>query len=154
MKASAFEPRPKRIINFLPEVSMPSPKDGTPRRLVNPAAPRAVEEADVADPGEVEKVKAQQQQLGTGKYADISIKHFKSVGADADAQDVTAWIEVEMVDEENEPVTGERYRVTLPDNSVAEGSLDSEGRARVEGFKPGSCRITFPDLDGEAWEPL
>ena len=63
------------------------------------------------------------------------------------------WVEVELVDEEGSPVPGERYRVTLPDGkTVAEGTLDQNGLARVEGIDPGSCKITFPNLDKEAWE--
>ena len=47
---------------------------------------------------------------------------------------------------------GERYRIELPDGSTAEGTLDEKGQARVEGIEPGNCKITFPDLDQDAWE--
>jgi hypothetical protein len=46
------------------------------------------------------------------------------------------------------------YRITLPDGSVAEGTLDENGFARVEGIVPGTCQITFPSLDKEAWEKV
>jgi len=29
---------------------------------------------------------------------------------------------------------------------------DENGVGRVEGFDPGSCQVSFPDLDKEAWE--
>jgi hypothetical protein len=64
------------------------------------------------------------------------------------------WIEIELVDEENQSVPGEKYRIELPDGSVVEGSLDSQGRARCEGIAPGNCKITFPNLDKEAWEKV
>ncbi len=65
-----------------------------------------------------------------------------------------SWIEIELVDEEDNPVPGERYRITLPDGkTLAEGRLDDKGFARVDGIDPGTCQITFPDLDKEAWEP-
>ena len=58
-----------------------------------------------------------------------------------------------MVDEENHPVAGLAYRITLPDGeTVAEGTLDEKGFARVDGIEPGTCKITFPDLDKDAWE--
>jgi hypothetical protein len=46
-----------------------------------------------------------------------------------------------------------KYRITLPDGeTVAEGTLDDKGFARVDGIEPGTCKITFPDLDKDAWE--
>ena len=57
------------------------------------------------------------------------------------------------MDEDNKPVSGERYIITLPDETAAGGTLDEKGFARVDGIEPGTCKITFPDLDKEAWEP-
>jgi hypothetical protein len=64
------------------------------------------------------------------------------------------WIEIELVDEKNQPVSGEEYRIELTDGSVAEGTLDSQGKARHDGIPPGSCKVTFPNLDKEAWERI
>jgi hypothetical protein len=44
-------------------------------------------------------------------------------------------------------VAGETYEVTLPDGKVARGSTDSQGKAKVQGFEPGQCKIVFPLLD-------
>jgi type VI secretion system secreted protein VgrG len=64
-----------------------------------------------------------------------------------------SWIEIELVDEEDNPIPGEKYKITLPDGkTVATGTLDENGFARVEGIDPGSCKITFPNLDKDAWE--
>jgi hypothetical protein len=42
----------------------------------------------------------------------------------------------------------------LPDGqTLAEGTLDEKGFARVEGVDPGSCKVTFPNLDKSAWSP-
>jgi hypothetical protein len=66
-----------------------------------------------------------------------------------------SWIEIEMVDEDNNPVPGEKYRIILTDNKTfAEGTLDEKGFARVEGIEPGSCKVTFPKLDKDAWEKV
>ena len=62
-----------------------------------------------------------------------------------------AWIELELLDEDGEPRAEEKYRVTDPDGNVSEGTLDKNGYARVEGFKPGQCEINFPDLDESIW---
>lgn len=69
-------------------------------------------------------------------------------------QDKTHWIEIELLDEGGSPVPGEPYRITLPDGStVADGTLDEKGHARVENIDPGSCKVTFPNLDQDAWGP-
>jgi hypothetical protein len=57
------------------------------------------------------------------------------------------WIEFLLVDEDDQPVAGEPYQLTLPDGSVLEGQLDEQGLVRVEGIPSGDCTIYFPDLD-------
>ena len=123
-----------------------SGKAGSP---VSPAAPDAAEDADVADPGEVAEIKAEQKQTKTGKYGSVQVKPHNPTEEEIEEK---SWIEIEMVDEEDEPVPGEKYKITLPDDSVAEGTLDNNGFARVDGIDPGTCKIAFPDLDQEAWE--
>lgn len=69
-------------------------------------------------------------------------------------QDKKSWIEIELVDEEGNPVPSERYRITLPDGTtIADGTLDEKGFARVDNIDPGTCKVTFPDIDRDAWEP-
>ena len=65
-----------------------------------------------------------------------------------------SWIYIELVDEAGQPVPGKRYRVTSPDGRIAEGRLDGNGRARIEGVEPGKCKIDFPGLDKDAWERM
>ena len=62
------------------------------------------------------------------------------------------WIEIRLVDEDDQPVERERYRITHPDGTVSEGVTDAQGSARVDGIDPGNCNVTFPDLDKAAWE--
>lgn len=64
------------------------------------------------------------------------------------------WIEIELVDEENHPVSGEKYRIELPDGQIMEGTLDFNGFARLDGIEKGTCKITFSNLDGDAWERI
>jgi hypothetical protein len=56
------------------------------------------------------------------------------------------WIEVRLVDDKQRPVPGEAYRIVLPDSAIMEGSLDQDGRARIEGIIAGQCQVTFPNL--------
>ena len=131
---------------------MPSPKSGKAGSAVSPADPKEAQEADKADPGEVEKIKAEQRATQTGKYGSAQTKPFKPPQTEEEKEKKTSWIEIKLVDEEDQPVPGERYQVTLPDGTtVAEGTLDDKGFARVEGFEPGSCKVTFPDLDKDSW---
>jgi hypothetical protein len=62
------------------------------------------------------------------------------------------WIEIELVDEENQPVPRERYQIELTDGSVAKGTLDFQGRARHEGIPRGNCKVSFPDRDAKDWK--
>lgn len=131
---------------------MPSPKDGKAGTAVDPAAPAKADEADKADPGLVAAIKALQIQTKTGKYGAAQSKPNKPPQTKEEKQEKKSWIEVEMVDEEGQPVPGEAYSITLPDGSVAEGTLDDKGCARLEAIGSGDCKITFPARDQEAWE--
>ncbi|MEZ4296201.1 MAG: hypothetical protein R3B70_14615 [Polyangiaceae bacterium] len=64
------------------------------------------------------------------------------------------WIEIELVGMDGGPIPGQLYRIALPDGTAVEGRLDERGRARVLGIDPGTCSVTFPDLDMEAWEVI
>jgi type VI secretion system secreted protein VgrG len=129
---------------------MPSPKSGSPGNIVAPAEPAEVEDADSADPGEVEKLKAQQIKSKKGKYGSTPVKPYKASakeGAEEDAKKSDGWVEIELVDDNGKPVSGERYEIKLPDGSVASGTTDQNGIARVEGFDPGECQISFPNQE-------
>lgn len=67
------------------------------------------------------------------------------------ASEVRTWIEIELVDTEDRPVPGAAYRIELPDGRARTGTLDRDGRAREDGLVPGTCKVSFPELDGRAW---
>jgi hypothetical protein len=126
---------------------MPSPKSGTAGSAVFPADPAEAKEADKADPGELDKIKAEQRKTQSGKYGSVKLKPYKP------DRKKKSWIEIELVDEEKKPVAGEAYSITLPDGeTVAEGTLDDKGFARVDGIDPGTCKVTFPRLDKDVWQ--
>lgn len=130
-----------------------SPKSGKAGKTIPPAKPKKAEDADVADPGKVAEAKAEQMQQKSGKYGAPQAKPHKPASDNQEQSDENqkTWIEIELVDEAGDPVPGESYEITLPDGSKAAGTLDGKGFARVDGIDPGTCKVTFPNLDKEAW---
>lgn len=63
------------------------------------------------------------------------------------------WIEIQLVGEDDAPLPGERWTVALPDGSTRSGVTGEDGVARLEGIPAGTCRVSFPDLDRDAWVP-
>ena len=53
------------------------------------------------------------------------------------------WIELELKDEEGNPVGNKKYRVFLPNGEIKEGKLDSNGYAKVEDIPPGNVKVTY-----------
>jgi type VI secretion system secreted protein VgrG len=119
--------------------------------VVGPTEATDAEEADDADPGEIAEVKAKQKEQGTGKYGAAKSTPYKAPPPE-EAEELT-WIEIELIDEDDKPVPGERYQIEVADGRVIRGTLDNKGFARVEGLKPGDCKVTFLKLDKDAWEP-
>ncbi len=66
----------------------------------------------------------------------------------------TAWVDIQCVDENDQPVSGEPYQLVLPDGRTQEGTLDEEGRVRVENIRAGNCQFTLTERRGVDWEPI
>ena len=64
------------------------------------------------------------------------------------------WIEINLIGEDDRGVAGERYVVILPDGGRRSGTLDHDGKVRITVSAPGTCEVSFPDLDSEAWETI
>ncbi len=75
-----------------------------------------------------------------------------SSGPPPPQQQVT-WVAIELKSSDGEPMVGQTYQLTTPDGKVRQGTLDKNGRARVDHVKAGQCEISFPDLDGKDWSP-
>lgn len=131
---------------------MPQAKDGTECSVLAPTEPTVANDADDANPGQVETVKQQQRQTGTGKYGSTPVTPFSPPETPEDKLIETTWIEIVLVDKNNNPVAGETYKCVLPDNRVKIGTLDAKGFARIEGIQPGTCQVSFPNRDGRSWE--
>ena len=67
-------------------------------------------------------------------------------------EQATDWVAFALTDEQGNPVAGERYQVTLPNGTVQQGQLDTQGQAKIEGIEAGNCLISFPDLDTNDWD--
>jgi phage baseplate assembly protein gpV len=61
------------------------------------------------------------------------------------------FIELNLVDSDDQPVRFARYQVTGSDGAMFSGTLDAKGCARVDGIPAGTCKVSFPDLHGDDW---
>jgi type VI secretion system secreted protein VgrG len=130
-----------------------APGSASPGSLVPPLDPDEAEIADNADPGsDSPTYKNQRRQIPAPKVPTYTKPSHKPKSPKN--KNKKSWIEIELLDEQGNPVAGERYRVTLTDGTtIAEGTTDENGFARVSKIDPGNCKITFPNLDREAWRP-
>ncbi len=133
---------------------MPSPKSGTAGSLVKPTAPNDAKDADDAVAGSTQSATNSGSKSG-GAGSSVKVQEESPPEHKPDKNsDKKSWIELQLVYESNGlPVAGMAYEVKLPDGeTVASGSTDDKGIARVDSIDPGSCQISFPSLDKEAWE--
>jgi hypothetical protein len=63
------------------------------------------------------------------------------------------WIEIHLVDQNDQPVGDVRYQLKITDGSMRTGTLGADGVLRVPGIDPGTCEISFPDIDASEWRP-
>jgi len=64
-----------------------------------------------------------------------------------------SWIAIKLVDEKDKPVGWAEYRITTPDGDTVRGYLDANGAARIDGLESGTCKVSFPKIDGDDWKP-
>jgi hypothetical protein len=86
------------------------------------------------------------------RTANIQLVHQQGQGGDK--LRLRTWIEVQLIGEDDKPIPGETYAITLPGGKVLTGTLDDNGVARIDGISAGNCLVSFPNLDKEAWTPL
>ncbi len=133
---------------------------GTAGNLVSPISPLAAAVADDAKSGDKGGFTRAGQPPAAGSLDGSAGSGAASSEApwhdpnSPENKDKKSWIEIELLDQNKKPVPGEPYRVTLPDGqTLAEGTLDDKGQARVEGLDPGTCKVTFPQRDKRSWKP-
>jgi type VI secretion system secreted protein VgrG len=135
---------------------------GTAGNLVSPIAPTGPAEADDAKEGDKAQysgggdTSSKEMNLVSGSSSPGPSRNTDAPWHDPNSpenKDKKSWIEIELLDDEEKPVPGEHYRITLPDGAtLAEGTLDERGRARVACIDPGQCTIVFPKIDRTALE--
>lgn len=112
------------------------------------AAPEAPVDADTTEPGK-DVTYAGGEELAEGEVpADTAGHEFEE---SEPTEQKTSWIEMELRDDEGNPVAFERCRIKTTDGRVIERSTGEDGVLHIHGIKPGDCEITFPNLDKEAW---
>ena len=130
---------------------MPPPKDGSPTAATKPQAPTTAKDAaDAVAGSSTDPTSGSHSKSGASASTTVPPKHDPN---SEENKKKTSWIGVQLVYESNgKPVVGMPYEVTLPDGkTVSSGSTDDKGQARVDSIDPGSCQISFPTLDKEAW---
>jgi hypothetical protein len=60
------------------------------------------------------------------------------------------WIEIELKNQNGDPMANEEYVIYLGDGGVRRGNLDQNGRKREEGIPPGKCYVVFPGVQNVA----
>ena len=59
------------------------------------------------------------------------------------------WVEIEMKDDDGEPLSNREYKAYLSDGSVRKGYLDRDGKAKLENVPPGRVEVSV-DVRNEA----
>ncbi len=67
-------------------------------------------------------------------------------------EDLKTWVEIELLYDTGKPVPNERYVIKVPGGATESGTTDENGRARITGIDPGTCDISFPDIDAREWK--
>ncbi|MGE0785021.1 MAG: hypothetical protein AB7S26_04980 [Sandaracinaceae bacterium] len=62
------------------------------------------------------------------------------------------WIEIEVVDAEDQPVPFVIVEVELPNGVKRRSSANEGGWLRMDGIPSGQCKISFPAWDRSAWK--
>lgn len=71
-------------------------------------------------------------------------RHIRRVEEEA----ATHWIEIVLLDYDDEPVAGQPYELVTPDGKTISGRLDGAGCAYVDLDVGGECKVAFLGLDG------
>lgn len=117
-----------------------NPKSGSAGTIVPPAESDEAHEATTDQPGKNTRYGAEApEEEPQEELAETPVEP-------------TSWIEIELIDEADQPVPGAYYEITAPDDRIYDGTTDADGCARIEPIAPGTCRISFPKLDTEAWQ--
>lgn len=159
-----------------------NPKSGKACKLEKPTAPTVAKEADKADPGGMSQVKPGQAPNNPAQAAGSPPSGFRSGGggggggaspgggpsgsspgpgagpnqpADKKEEKKKVWVSIELLDAEDNPVAGAPYEIKVPNETQPrKGSLDGNGKARIDGIDPGNCEVCFPEIHASEWKKI
>ena len=66
-------------------------------------------------------------------------------------EDLAHWVHVVVVDEDDKPLAGVRYRLELTDGRVREGRTDADGGVYVDEIPAGECKLSLLEYDEALW---
>jgi uncharacterized Zn-binding protein involved in type VI secretion len=100
---------------------------------------------------EEELLKIQEKKFESGTYYSPQF-YFAVKTAECSARSrilpVKDWIEIELKDDAGNPAAGAKYQLHLSNGTIKDGTLDSNGCARVDNIPPGKIEVTF--VQGES----
>jgi hypothetical protein len=64
------------------------------------------------------------------------------------------WVQLELVDQDGQPVANEPFEVEDSNGNVRKGVLDEKGFGEVGGLAPGECQVSFPERQWKHWLQL
>jgi len=116
--------------------------------VTGPAPPEEASAADRTKPGRDTRYDKDPDDPTTPDFPEIPDPDDPD---DVDPPTDTAWVEIELIDQNGEPVPGEPYRLIDSAGRVFKGSLDQQGFKHIDGVAPGECQVTFPKRDRSVW---
>ncbi len=142
------------MVNINSGGSAGSGSAGSPVSPAAPATPGEVPEAGDDEPGTSPTFSGGAEVTDPLELQTLNAP-WHNESAEHQGEDQKTWVEIELLDGNDEPVSGEKYRIILPDGeTVDEGTLGSDGKKKIDNIDPGQCRVIFPDLDANTWEKI
>ena len=108
-------------------------------------------EAASIDPGEDSKVKAKKKELESTKLDSSKISP-QEPDDNSEPKTEVSWVAFNLKDDAGKPVPDEPYKVKTSDGKIYTGTLDDQGKARIDGIPKGNCEITFPRMHKTEWK--
>ena len=120
---------------------------GSPGSLVSPISPANAAVADDAVAGSMGQPQGLSASIPQVPLAAVKIDGPTHDPNSDDNKDKTHWIEIVLLDEAGNPVPGEPYQINFcPDGTtIADGTLDNKGFARVDRHRPRHLQGHFPE---------
>ncbi|MDR2487943.1 MAG: type VI secretion system tip protein VgrG [Desulfovibrio sp.] len=128
------------------------PEWASPEAPTEPEPPKGVDKGSIPNGGEMAKpmppLEPEQQEGGEEEAAAEDEAAERSIAPPIENfSDDTTFVEFQLLNERDEPISNEEYIITLADGSKKKGLLDSNGFVRMDDVPRGKCDIRFPNLE-------